>query len=89
MVRATRAGTEACGALTPDLPPLLCPRPQDSTFLWTDPPSCVGAWLALEDAGACGYVQAGGWGVLEGDFRAGTARVQHCPLAAAAGERTH
>ncbi|GBF96611.1 hypothetical protein Rsub_09357 [Raphidocelis subcapitata] len=23
---------------------------QDSTFLWTDPPSCVGAWLALEDA---------------------------------------
>lgn len=23
---------------------------QDSTFLYTDPPSCVGLWLALEDA---------------------------------------
>ena len=23
---------------------------QDSTFIQTDPPSCVGVWLALEDA---------------------------------------
>lgn len=43
---------------------------QDSTFLWTDPPSCVGAWLALEDAGRSNGCL---WG-LRGVHRDGVAR---------------
>lgn len=43
---------------------------QDSTFLYTDPPSCVGLWLALEDA-----TRANGclWG-LKGIHKQGLAR---------------
>lgn len=35
---------------------------QDSTFLYTDPPTCVGAWFALEDAtlsNGCLWIQPG------------------------------
>ncbi|KAI8468442.1 MAG: hypothetical protein J3K34DRAFT_522911 [Monoraphidium minutum] len=43
---------------------------QDSTFLWTDPPSCVGAWLALEDADRSNGCL---WG-LKGVHKQGVAR---------------
>jgi ectoine hydroxylase-related dioxygenase (phytanoyl-CoA dioxygenase family) len=43
---------------------------QDSTFLWTDPPSCVGAWLALEDADKSNGCL---WG-LKASHNAGVAR---------------
>lgn len=36
---------------------------QDATFLWTDPPTALGLWFALEDAtldNACLWVQPGG-----------------------------
>lgn len=43
---------------------------QDSTFLYTDPPSCIGLWLALEDA-----TRSNGclWG-LKGVHKQGPAR---------------
>jgi phytanoyl-CoA hydroxylase len=43
---------------------------QDSTFLYTDPPSCTGLWLALEDA-----TRSNGclWG-LKGIHKQGLAR---------------
>ena len=36
---------------------------QDSSFLWTDPPSCVGLWLAIEaatEANGCMWAEPGG-----------------------------
>lgn len=43
---------------------------QDSTFLYTDPPSCVGLWLALEDASRSNGCL---WG-LKGVHKQGPAR---------------
>lgn len=48
---------------------------QDSTFLWTDPPSVVGFWVALQDAtieNGCLWAQPGGHlGPVRKRFRCG------------------
>lgn len=46
---------------------------QDSTFLYTDPPSCTGLWVALEDA----TLENGCLWVLPGSHKEGPARRFH------------